>query len=254
MPARFALFGTTGMYFPGMAAFIVRYFEADLRETTAGHVGIKRFYLFAWFLFPTLIAATIAVAILSGAARFDWSLQRLHTISRYSAWSVESLWRFEIIQLIYAISLGPVSHGLTTIGEELGWRDFLLPRLIRAGLGQWTALCVTGIIWGMWHIPLILLGLEYVAHPYLGIPMFIVFAVLVGTILGWLQLASGSVWVPTFAHASLNIVQQTAFVFIVPENPLVGGSLGSIIGWLILVAFIAWLAITRRLPHLERNT
>lgn len=245
---RFALFGTTGMYFPGIAAIVVRYFDGDLSGTTLNRLGIKRYYWWAWFLFPSLIAATILVDLFAGGARVDWSLQQLHSIRTSAPSSLDSLGRFAIAQLVLAVLLGPIIHGLTTIGEELGWRDFLLPRLIRAGLSQWAALCATGAVWGLWHVPVILLGLEYVSHPFLGIPMFTAYAILVGIILGWLRLASGSVWIATLAHGSINAVQRAALVLIVGYNQTISGTLGSLTGWLVLSVFIAWLAMTHRLP------
>ena len=246
--AGFALFGTAGMYFPGIAALIVRYSDGDLRGTTLCRLGIRGYYCWAWFLFPLIIAATIAVDLLVGGARLDPSFQQLRSVSANGRLSLNFLRRFAIGQLALAILFGPLIHGLTTVGEELGWRDFLLSRFIRAGVDQWIALCATGAIWGLWHVPLILLGLEYAAHPYFGIPMFTIYAILVGIILGWLQLASGSVWIPALAHGSINAVQRAALVFIIGYNPILSGPLGSLTGWLILASFIARLVITRRLP------
>jgi len=236
------------MYFPGIAALIVRYFDRDLNGTTLGRLGIERYYVWAWILFPSLIAATMAIDLFAGGARVDWSLQQLHSIHVYNQSSLHFLRQFAITQLLFAVLFGPMIHGFTTIGEELGWRDFLLPRLIRAGLDQRTALCATGAVWGLWHVPVILLGLEYVSRPYLGIPMFTTYAILVGIILGWLQLASGSVWVTAFAHGSINAVQRAALVLIVGYNPILSGTLGSLTGWFVLGAFVAWLGVTNRLP------
>ena len=155
---------------------------------------------------------------------------------------------FAVWQLVVAVVVLPPVHALTTIGEELGWRDFLLSRLMGIGLTQWTALIVTGAVWGIWHAPVILMGLEYVGYPYAGIPMFVVYAILVGVILGWLQLASGSVWVPAIAHGSINAVQRAALIFVTGYNPLIAGTLGSLAGLASLISFIAWLRWTRRLP------
>ena len=85
-------------------------------------------------------------------------------------------------------------------------------------------------------------------HPLLGIPWFIGYAVLVGIILGWLQLASGSVWLPALAHGSKNAAQRAALVYVTGYNSLVGGPLGSLVGWIVLAAFIGWIWLSGRLP------
>ena len=58
-----------------------------------------------------------------------------------------------MLQTVAALTIAPFFNSLFTLGEELGWRGFLLPRLIRCGMGQWTALVVSGTIWGIWHAP-----------------------------------------------------------------------------------------------------
>jgi membrane protease YdiL (CAAX protease family) len=248
---RFALFGTLGMYFPGVAALVAGRFVLGegLHDTTLLRLGHRRYYLGAWMLFPLLIFACLVLDIGTGAARWDPTFSQLSTrFSAAGATAPSDLRYFAIGNLMVELLAGPAMHAITTIGEELGWRDFLLRHLIRSGFRQRPALLITGIVWGLWHIPVILLELEYVGHPFLGIPMFVVYAILAGIIIGWLYLASGSVWVAAIAHGSLNAVQRAALVFIVGYDGLIAGGLGSILGWIPLAAFIAWLAFSGRLP------
>jgi membrane protease YdiL (CAAX protease family) len=248
---RFALFGTAPMYFPGLAALWVRRFilQESVGNSTIFRIGRPRFYLWAWMLFPALILATICLDLLTKTARPDRTFSQLQGLFASAGRPLPvDLRRFAFGQLEAALLVGPPIHALTTIGEEVGWRDFLLRRLIRIGFNQWGALVVTGAIWGLWHIPVILLGLEYRNNPFLGIPAFVVYATLVGVIIGWLQLASGSVWVPAIAHGSINAVQRAALVFITGYDGLISGGLGSFIGWLPLTAFIVWLTRSHRLP------
>jgi membrane protease YdiL (CAAX protease family) len=248
---RFALFGTAGMYFPGLAALGVQRFilKEGLGTSTLFRIGRARFYLWAWMLFPILIVITVCLDLSTNTAQLDRDFSHLQSLFAVAGRPPPAdLRQFAIGQLMTALLIGPPLHALTTIGEEVGWRDFLLRRLIRTGFNEWTALLISGAIWGLWHIPVILLGLEYVNNPFLGIPVFVVYATLVGIILGWLQLASGSVWVPAIAHGSINAVQRALLVFITGYNGLISGGLGSVIGWLPLTAFIVWLACSRRLP------
>ena len=253
---RFAIFATAGMYFPGIAALVVRLavLKDDLRDTTLFGLGRRRYYLWAWLLFPFLITVTIFLDVFSGAARPDWALEHLRAMFVAAGPSPPSdLARFALRQLATAAVFGPPLHALTTIGEELGWRDFLLRHLIRMGFDQRTALIASGAVWGLWHVPVILLGLEYVGHPVIGVPMFVIYAVLVGVIIGWLQLASGSVWVSALAHGSINAFQRAALVFISGYDSAIGGGLGSLVGWISLSVFVAWLAFSGRIPVIDQS-
>ena len=79
---------------------------------------------------------------------------------------------------LQALLLVPV-----TFGEEVGWRGYLLPRLLP--LGQWRALVLSGAIWGLWHAPVILLGFNYPQHPVLGVLLMATMGAILGTLLGW---------------------------------------------------------------------
>ncbi|MGO9454898.1 MAG: lysostaphin resistance A-like protein [Candidatus Binataceae bacterium] len=253
---RFAIFATAGMYFPAIAALVVRFavLKEDLRDTTLLRPGRFRCYLWAWLLFPFLIITTVLLDVFSGAAHPDWAFDHLRMMfSAAGQPPPRDLMHFALGQLATAAIIGPPLHALTTIGEELGWRDFLLRHLVRMGFGQWMALIASGVVWGLWHIPVILLGLEYVEHPIIGVPMFVIYAILVGIIIGWLQLASGSVWVSALAHGSINAFQRAALVFIADYDSAIGGGLGSLVGWIPLSAFVVWLALSGRIPVIDQS-
>ncbi len=71
------------------------------------------------------------------------------------------------IQIAISFTLGPLINTLLALGEELGWRGFLLPSLLP--LGQWRAILMSGLIWGVWHAPAILQGHNYPSQPVLGV-------------------------------------------------------------------------------------
>jgi membrane protease YdiL (CAAX protease family) len=137
-----------------------------------------------------------------------------------------------------------------TAGEEWGWRGYLLPRLLP--LGQGPALLLSGVVWGLWHAPVVLQGYNYPRHPLLALPLMVLFATVVGTILGWLRLASGSVGPAVVAHAVLNAGANTLFFFgPAGAADAVDTAVVGLTGWTGLLApllFVAWLLGTRRLP------
>ncbi len=100
-----------------------------------------------------------------------------------------------------------IAHAAVTVSltEEIGWRGYLLPRLSR--LGARRALVLSGLLHGLWHLPVILLTDLY--HP-LGnrlvvIPLFLVTLAAAGVFLGWLRLRSGSIWPSVIAHSAHNV-------------------------------------------------
>ena len=72
---------------------------------------------------------------------------------------------------------------------------------------------VSGAIWGLWHAPLIMLGANYPGNPLLGTLLMAINCTIVGTILGWTRLATGSVWPAVLGHAGFNASVGAAYVF-----------------------------------------
>jgi membrane protease YdiL (CAAX protease family) len=104
----------------------------------------------------------------------------------------------------------------SALGEELGWRGFLAPRVI-AKTGFTAGVLIVGVIWTLWHFPLILLGNYNQGTPlYVTLPCFTVLVVGVSTISTWLRLRSGSVWPSAILHGSHNLFVQAVF------SPLTG--------------------------------
>jgi len=136
---------------------------------------------------------------------------------------------------------------LFSLGEELGWRGFLLPKLMP--LGQWPAILISGTVWGFWHAPAVIQGLNYPGHPVVGIFMMPVFCVLFGTFLSWLYLKTKSPWAPALAHGAVNAVAGLPVLFLKPGFDMaLGGTLASVAGWLVLGILVILLVICRQLP------
>ncbi|MGH2581968.1 MAG: CPBP family intramembrane glutamic endopeptidase [Anaerolineales bacterium] len=81
-----------------------------------------------------------------------------------------SPWTLILIQVGQAILLSPLVNGLFTFGEEFGWRAYLQPKLMVLGFRK--AMLVMGVIWGVWHWPVIAMGhnygLDYPGAPWTG--------------------------------------------------------------------------------------
>jgi membrane protease YdiL (CAAX protease family) len=237
------------MLVPAASAFVVRKFITGEGFADAGlRLGRKRYYLWAWLLFPILFALAGGLTVLLGQARFDPSMSELLTTFRLQSPNtdippVETLFPMMMIQ---GLTISTLLTSIFTFGEEFGWRGYLTMKLLP--LGRNRALLVTGAIWGIWHAPVILMGYNYPTQPVLGVLLMTVFCIWISFILGWLRLASGSVLTPTLGHAVINTGAVTPMFLLAGLDNAIGGPLG-VIGWLPLGGFVLWLYLTGRLKE-----
>lgn len=249
-----------GMFGPAVAALLTRllrregFRDAGLRLVARGHKGGGWMYLAAYLVPPLLLAASIVFVLLTTYQHWDIAhglqllVQQVKRAGRNlpSGVSSEQLGLTLLIsQIVAALSFGILINMFATIGEEFGWRGYLLPRL--AQLGGIPAAIVVGLIWGLWHAPLIVLdGYNYPGHPWLGILMMMLFCVALSMIFTWLRFRSGSVWPSTLAHAAVNAQAGFAILALTPGDALLRSPTG-LLGVLPALAFAIFLAISGRL-------
>src|SRR3984885_14010156 len=108
-------------------------------------------------------------------------------------------------------TLGVISSAARALGEEIGWRGFLLPRLVQQAGFTWGCL-LSGCIWAIWHYPGLLFA-DYNAgtRPVFALTCFTLMVIADSYILGWLRLKSGSLWTAAILHASHNLFIQAIF-------------------------------------------
>ncbi|TXK42033.1 CPBP family intramembrane glutamic endopeptidase [Nonomuraea sp. C10] len=193
--------------------------------------------LAAWLGVPALVALAAALSVAAGLLTLDLDGLGLYR-AQLEAQNVPvpaGLATGVVIQFVVGVVAGPLLNALPSLGEEWGWRGYLVPRLTGTR-GVVAGLMLSGAIWGLWHAPLTLLGYNY---PNLGAGAalyFTGFCVVAGVVLGWLRLRSGSVWPAVVAHGSLNatagVVLLLGDVAEPPNLALVG--LTGLVGWVLL--------------------
>ena len=109
------------------------------------------------------------------------------------------------------LPLGILIGIVSALGEEIGWRGFLAPAFYRANGFAWASIA-TGVIWGLWHLPLIL-GSNYNAGTpaWYSVPCFMLSVTGISVMLAWLRLRSASFWPAVLFHATHNAVIQGVF-------------------------------------------
>ncbi|HKJ59870.1 MAG TPA: CPBP family intramembrane glutamic endopeptidase [Halobacteriales archaeon] len=128
---------------------------------------------------------------------------------------------FVALQVGQAILLAPLINSLFAFGEEFGWRGYLLPKLLP--LGERRAALAVGVVWGVWHWPIIAMrynyGSNYPGAPWLGLLAMVWFSVATGVFLDWVTLRGASVWPAAIGHAAINGIAGLG-LFFVEGNPL----------------------------------
>ena len=122
------------------------------------------------------------------------------------------LWTTTLVLAIplYAV-LGVISSTARALGEEIGWRGFLLPRLVEQTGFTWGCL-FSGCIWAVWHYPgLLFADYNSGTQPVFALTCFTLMVIADACLMGWLRLKSGSLWPAAILHASHNLFIQAIF-------------------------------------------
>jgi membrane protease YdiL (CAAX protease family) len=195
-----------------------------------------RYWLAGWFLPVVMTLPGAALFFVIFPQYFDPSLSLVHQQTSTSpALSSLSPWVFVALQLVAGVLIAPIVNSLATFGEEFGWRAYLLPKLMP--LGGRKAMVLIGIIWGVWHWPVIFMGYEYgfkyPGHPWIGPLLFLWVTFGLGIFLGWLTLRSKSIWPAVIGHAAINGIAGAAVLATTGQpntllGPLPVGIIGSL--------------------------
>jgi membrane protease YdiL (CAAX protease family) len=181
---------------PAIACFVVRKWITREGFGDAG-LGLNlrhwRLYLLAilWPLATSLLCVPLALVLHVAPVGFTlpWGV---------AAPSPASL----LTMLAVSLALAPI-----VFGEEFGWRGYLQVRLV-AGRPLLAAV-TTGIIWGVWHYPLILTGGEPAQNRLITLLFIPATTVVFSIFLGWLRFLTGCVWTGSVAHASNNVTEDS---------------------------------------------
>ena len=118
-----------------------------------------------------------------------------------------------------------------TFGEELGWRGLLLRETQKSGFLR--SNLFIGVVWGLWHAPIIAQGHNYPGHPIAGIFMMTLFTTTLSFPMAYCRFKSRTILGPSALHGMFNPLGVLTALFVVGANPLFG-----------FVAGVAGIAVT----------
>jgi membrane protease YdiL (CAAX protease family) len=236
----FVLLAGPVMWAPGLAHLLTRLVTREGWQRTNLRPRLREgwpYWLAAWLLPALLTVVGLLVYFPLFPRHYDADLTTLREMLEAAPVDPESLniWVLVAVQFLQALLISPLINGVATFGEEFGWRAYLQPKLM--ALGPRRAMLLMGLIWGVWHWPVILMGhnygLDYPGAPFLGSLAMVWFTLNAGTLLGWLTYRAGSVWPAVIGHAVLNGTANLGVIFMRGEpNPLLGPLPTGVVGGL----------------------
>ena len=189
-----------------VARLVLREGFADVSFRFGGRRTLKAILLAV--VFPIIIGlVAYGVAWATGLAQFD--PQPLGLVASFVGDTASPVTLF-LVLLALTATIGSIIGALSAAGEEIGWRGYMLMRLIDAGVPR--PVLASGLIWGLWHVPLILAGV-YVAgsSPVVSVILFMVGVTSFGFVFARMRLETGSIWPAIALHGAWNSIIQGAF-------------------------------------------
>jgi len=229
------LISVGNMWSPALAAVLTRLIYFRSLRGFGFRIGQPR-----WLVLAVVLPAVAGLVMYGSAWLFD--------VAPFNDAKLPKLLSFSFIPIFLAVL------GFTTfaaLGEELGWRGLLVPELARR-MGYTKLAFVSGIIWTVWHFPLMFLTGSHGTGPvWLALLCFIVFVIASSFVHVWMRLVSGSIWVSALLHGSANYFIQAFYPTFTTHTPEGDAMLGEY-GWAAptisaVIAIVFW-AYRSRVP------
>lgn len=183
---RSILFPLLALFGPAVAAIIVR---TAMRQSSVAAELKNRFRLSPRLLAWCILAVLLPLALL------------------FPVWFLHTWWWGTIAFKLNQLSPLSIVVAVLIIGEELGWRGFLLPYLLQR-YSPVTSSLIVGIIWAFWHLPNFLIP----GFPHYGSPFsaFVLITIAFSMQFTWFHLrTNGSLIIAVIFHAALNLFSLT---------------------------------------------
>ena len=233
-PRRLMIFSTAYMFFPFLTALVLQVIDKE----KFNHTGLVNFkvswvWVVAWLLPVVMVFLCIPINGLFPGVELQYNSEQLinqyHVPEDQQEMVREQLGNMPSYLMLISVVFSGLLAGITVnavaaFGEEYGWRNYLVGALREVKF--WKAALSIGIVWGVWHFPLILMGHNYPNEPYWGILLMVVMCILLGVIELYFVLKTKSMIVAAILHGTINAVSGTVIYFTLGGNDFLNGMAG----------------------------
>ncbi|HFK1784083.1 CPBP family intramembrane glutamic endopeptidase [Bacillus cereus] len=204
------------MFTPALSSILTRIILKEGFKDVSFSLGNLKIWKGIGFalLIPMIICGiTYSIAWLSGIAGFQYP-----EVGMFILEPIYNMLGLQYVtapsSFIYLVVLSGIFGSLLglipALGEEMGWRGYMLTRLVDAEFSR--PILISGLIWATWHVPIVIAGL-YVAGPSVVLSVLGIYLCIVpfGYIIAYLRLITGSIWPSVIIHATWNAIIQGPF-------------------------------------------
>jgi CAAX protease family protein len=210
MDAGNLLFVTGAMWSPGLAALLTKRLFGEPISELPWKWGSARY---AWLAYLIPLAYALPVYLVVWLTPLGGFLERdflTRTAAQFGSSNFPSTATL-ILFLVLTATLGLVAKTSRALGEEIGWRGFLVPELNKV-VGFTGVSVICGLMWAAYHFPVLLFGDYNKGAPaWYSLTCFTLMVVADSFILAWLTLRSNSLWPAAIFHGSHNLFIQSIF-------------------------------------------
>ena len=230
-PIKYTVLASLYMLLPLMIAVVIQKVDKDkLASTGLLRFKIKASWLVAWMLPVVMVLLTLVVNALVPGCEFNTDMSAMVPADSVTEEQREMLALFVnpavmiVVTIVSGLFAGVTINAVFAFGEEYGWRNYLVDVLREQKFV--CASILIGIVWGLWHFPLILLGHNYPQHSVAGVFMMVVFCVLASFIETYIVVKTKSVFPAAIFHGTINAVAGLNVILIKGGNDLLNGMTG----------------------------
>jgi membrane protease YdiL (CAAX protease family) len=230
------------MWCPGIAALTTQVLYHDNVRDLGWSWGKTRYQVWSYLIPIFYISVAYGLVWITGLGGF--SVELVRGFGAQFGLQHAPAWAMALGYLVVIVTLGTAVGCISALGEEIGWRGFLVPNLAKVTTYTKVAL-VSGAIWSVWHYPLLFFADYNGGTPaWYGAACFTVMVIGISFAFAWMRLKSGSLWTGVFLHASHNLFIQRVFDPLTTDTGLtkyITGEFGAALALIsLVVAYIFW--------------
>ncbi|MGM0605423.1 MAG: CPBP family intramembrane glutamic endopeptidase [Halobacteriota archaeon] len=228
----------------------------SIRGRSLGDYGLRfdrsrlRWLVLAWFAPVPLLVAGLIISIALPDVQFvsDADLFAMAGEAGVDVPDLPSGPALLAVTIAAGLAAGATINAVFALGEEYGWRGYLLTEL--APLGFWKASIVIGAIWGLWHAPVVIEGYNFPTAPEIGVVVMTLACIAFSPVYTYLTLRARSTLAAALFHGTFNGVGGIFLTFTIGGSDLLVNPVGGV-GILVFAAAAAAIALVGA-PTLDR--